>query len=60
MALTSSELQAVAMLQLARNDLLQRARRISDPASRRSFLENIAWNRQINDLWQTAQANSDS
>jgi tetratricopeptide (TPR) repeat protein len=47
--------RAAKALEEAHRGILERAARISDEAMRRSFLENIAENREILALWEVAQ-----
>lgn len=58
--LDSDDPQAADMLQTAYMQLQQRARKITDSATRRSFLENIPWNREIVALWEAANAGKES
>jgi predicted ATPase/class 3 adenylate cyclase len=47
--------RARSVLEQAYNELQARAGRISDEETRRSFLENVVWNRQIVAAWEEAQ-----
>jgi hypothetical protein len=38
-------------------ELQERAEKITDEALRRSFLENVPWNRELVKLWEEQQGN---
>lgn len=53
----AGEIRAHSLLEQAYRKLQSRAGRITDEATRRAFLENVPWHRQIVEAWHRQQAN---